>query len=359
MQFLIYGARSLALGACETLRLLYPACYIKGFLVTSMAGNQGVLAGLPVWELRDFTENICATDKDDYHVLVATPEDLHSSIVDALTAYGYTRYTCLDSVKEAKLMERYFKQRGNFLTIHDLKPGGEKAGLCVYMARFCKDRGLKKPFVPPAWIHPLQVGAALTEVRIAADTDDTGENISAKNVNYCELTALYWMWKNKLALARQGAEYYGLYHYRRILDITEEDLYRLKANDVDAVLPFPTLHEPDCLEHHSRYIQETDWSAVLEALAELHPGYAQALPEIFARPYLYNYNLILAKKQVLADYCAWLFPILERTEALSRPRGWQRADRYIGYLGENLMTLYFMFHRKDLKIYHTGRLMLT
>ena len=80
---------------------------------------------------------------------------------------------------------------------------------------------------------------------------------------------------------------------------------------------------------------------------------------IFAQDYLYNYNIILAKRQVLADYCAWLFPILERTEELSSPKGWERSDRYMGYLGENLLTLYFLFHRNDLNIYHSGRLMLT
>lgn len=359
MQILIYGARSLALGACKALQLLYPAYHIRGFLVTSMTGNRTALAGLPVWEIRDFTENVCAAGREDYHVLVATPEDLHANIVDTLIAYGYTQYTCLDSVKESKLMERYFKRQGRFLSIHDLKLGGDGAELCVYMAQFCKDRSLKNSVTFPAWTHPLQVGAALTKMRIAADTDDTGANISAKNVNYCELTALYWMWKNKLEPIQGDAEYYGLYHYRRVLDVAEEDLYRLKANDVDVVLPFPTLHEPDALEHHGRYIPESDWNAMLKALAELHPGYARALPDIFARPYLYNYNLILAKRKALADYCAWLFPILERTEALNDPKGWQRADRYIGYLGENLMTLYFMFHQKDLNIYHTGRLMLT
>ena len=57
---------------------------------------------------------------------------------------------------------------------------------------------------------------------------------------------------------------------------------------------------------------------------------------------LYNYNAILAKKSVLRDYCARLFTILERTEELSVPKGSKRADRYIGYIGETLKTLYFI-----------------
>ena len=77
------------------------------------------------------------------------------------------------------------------------------------------------------------------------------------------------------------------------------------------------------------------------------------------QPYLYNYNILIATVEVLRTYCAWLFPILSRTEELSMPHGWERADRYIGYLGENLLTLYFMYHQKDLNIVHTGHIMLT
>lgn len=357
---LFYGAKSLALGMCKAVRELYPEYPIMGFLVTSREGNPAALAGLPVWDIESFHAGVGEEEKDGRHILIATPEDLHPEIVRTIESLGYHHFTCMDSAKEARLMERYFKRLGLFPSVRGLEPGRDKAGLWVVMARFHKDRDLKSDYRPPEWVRPLQVGAALTDARVAELLDNMGENVSAKNVNYCELTGLYWLWKNRLSVDPGGeGQYYGLFHYRRILDITEADLYRLGANDVDAVLQFPTLHEPSILEHHARYIPESDWEAMERALAELRPEYAKALPAIMAQPYFYNYNLIIAKRRVLADYCAWLFPILERTEALSTPKGWERRDRYIGYLGESLMTLYFLYHKKDLKIYHAGRLMLT
>ena len=47
----------------------------------------------------------------------------------------------------------------------------------------------------PAYL-PVQVGAAGKETIPGFQRDDEGENISAKNPNYCELTALYWAWKD-------------------------------------------------------------------------------------------------------------------------------------------------------------------
>lgn len=360
MNLAIYGAKSLALGIYYAIKKCYPEHRIQCFLVTSKEGNPGILAGLPVKEAAAFSQE---SDPGDVHVLIGTPEDIHEEIRLQLKKHGYVHYTCMDSRREAVLMEQYFEREGRFLSIHslDYPQEGDQAALQVFMAKFYRDRTLAKEHEIPPWICPLQVGAALTDVRTADLSDNTGRHISEKNVNYCELTALYWMWKNRLETTRKevGSTYFGLFHYRRILEITEADRKRMWANEVDVVLPFPTLHEPDIREHHARYVRESDWEAMLQALKELQPEYAEAFSEIEKQPYLYNYNLVIAKSQVLKHYCEWLFPILERTEELSVPRGWERSDRYIGYLGENLLSLYFLFHRENLRIFHTGRWMLT
>ena len=55
---------------------------------------------------------------------------------------------------------------------------------------------------------PLHVGAS-GKVSIGFQRDDQGDNISYLNYAFCELTGLYWGWKNC------DASYKGLAHYRR------------------------------------------------------------------------------------------------------------------------------------------------
>ena len=136
--------------------------------------------------------------------------------------------------------------------------------------------------------------------------------------------------------------------------IAKDDLYRLEANGVDAVLPYPMIYEPNISVHPKRYLRDNDLKNLLTALDELQPLYAEAASTILLQPYFYNYNIILARKSVLADYCNWLFPILGRVEELNAYNGTERADRYIGYMGELLETLYFMYHKEDLCLAHTG-----
>lgn len=342
----IYGAQMVAVSVYHALKATYPNYHVKAFVVRSLEGNLSSIDGIPVISLREWP-------LVDIPIVIAVPENFHEGIVSDLEKKGIKNWFCIDSKAEATLMERFYSLFGKFECLHLLEKGEKKASLSVYMSKFHKDLPLKGRYQLPAWIYPVQAGAALTDVRVAALRDDEGDNISAKNVNYSELSAMYWIGKHG------DSDYLGLFHYRRILDVTEEDLYRIAGNDVDVILPYPTMHYPNIYEHHKRYLKESDWETMLQALRECAPDYLDKFPKIFEEKYFYNYNMFIAKKKVFRDYCNWLFPILSRVEELSTPKGCERADRYIGYLGENLTTLYFMANRKGLKIAHTGRLMLT
>ena len=104
---------------------------------------------------------------------------------------------------------------------------------------------------------PIHVGRAVSKCTDKMQDmigDDTGDNISAKNPFYSELTAQYWLWKNV-----HDVDYVGLCHYRRYFKhlITEENvdgllgkknqIYLMKPTMIpysiaDHLLKFPTCH---------------------------------------------------------------------------------------------------------------------
>ena len=58
---------------------------------------------------------------------------------------------------------------------------------------------------------PLHLGSEGSKEIHGFQKDNDGESISIKNPFFCELTGLYWAWKNL------DAKYIGLVHYRRHL----------------------------------------------------------------------------------------------------------------------------------------------
>ena len=347
-QVAIYGAQMVAVSVYYALKTLYPDVMVTAFVVSNMEGNPAKIDGIPVMDLEAYER----TGNKNSKILIALPENFHAEIAAALIAKGFEKYVCIDSVTEAEIMRRFYAVTGEFAVLSDFPKGENCPEVFVGMSKFYKDRQLNGNYEIPGYVYPVQAGAALTDVQVAELRDDKGDNISHKNVNYSELTAMYWIGKH------MSSDYMGLFHYRRMLDVKVEDLLRLKENDIDVILPYPTVHYPNINEHHKRYLKQQDWDAMMQALKELAPEYARRLPEIFEKQFFYNYNMLIAKEKVFKDYCDWLFPILQRTEELSVPKGSERADRYIGYLGENLTTLYFMVNADKLKIVHTGRLML-
>ncbi|MBQ6589708.1 MAG: DUF4422 domain-containing protein [Butyrivibrio sp.] len=356
MEMVIYGAQGIALGAFEAITTIYPEHNIKCFLVTEKGINADTLGGLPVREIASFATGISENEKKELFVLIAVPENVQNQIVSTLEKYGFTNYQGLNQSSFSDCIGNYFALKGDFLPLSHFPVGRNKPEIHVYMTKHEKDKKLTGKYDFPEYMIPIQVGAGMASSKVADMTDDTGDNISFKNGNYSELTGLYWIWKNVLECSKdefsgKGA-YYGLAHYRRVLEISDEDLLRLYDNEIDVVLPYPMPYEPDIHSHHKRYLKDSDYTALKEAVEKVCPEYAKDWDNILGQRYMYNYNIILAKKKVLIDYCRWLFPILKKVEELSVPRGKERSDRYIGYMCETLETVYFMRNRDDFNIAH-------
>lgn len=352
MSTLIYGAQGVALGVYNAIKTLHPEIKIECFLVTAIGNNASILGGIPVRELKEFALEKTNEEKENIEVLIGTPENVMGAIEKSLEEVGIYNHIRLDSMRWGKMQEQAFTRIGRFTPLSTYPIGSKKPDIEMYKMLHYKDKQLSVDYKLPNYLLPVQVGAAMTDCVIADFVDNAGENISDKNGNYSELTGLYWMWKNRIR--RNDEKFYGLAHYRRFLELSEDDQRRLATNEIDVVLPYPMPYEPDIEAHHLRYLTDQEWNDVLQALKELEPEYAEAFPNILSQEYLYNYNIVLAKGKVLDDYCSWLFPLLFRIEEINNPDGDKEPNRYIGYVGETLETLYFMYNKDKLKIAHAG-----
>lgn len=221
-----------------------------------------------------------------------------------------------------------------------------------------------KPFPVPEHplLAPIQVGAALSEVRLPGYLqDDAGDNISAKNPFYCELTAQYWAWKNV------QADYYGFFHYRRYLypDIDAQSPYCVAREPTPALLKrlgyaeFEGLIEKYDLiapvgenmyvsvrEHYASapFHHQRDLAIAEEIIKARHPEMRETLEDYFSQSICYFGNMFIMRRTVFQEYCAWLFPILKEFDLRADTSGYTAQERRVdGYLAERLFGLYYSY----------------
>lgn len=192
---------------------------------------------------------------------------------------------------------------------------------------------------------PLQVGSAINEALPYAQ-DNTGANISEKNKTFCELTGLYWAWKNL------DADYIGLCHYRRYFAcrpfgnkrkrvLSDGDADRLLgANDV--ILPKKRNYWIET--NYSQYIHahhREDLDTTRQILSERYPDYLPAYDEIMGRTSGHRFNMFIMKKCILDAYCGWLFDVLFELERRLDISGYDPVSRRVfGYVGERLLDVW-------------------
>lgn len=188
--------------------------------------------------------------------------------------------------------------------------------------------------------------------------DDTGDNISAKNANYCELTGLYWAWKNL------KCDYIGLCHYRRYFahavsgsDMKKKKLAILQRTDYekllkqyDVILPKQRNYFIETVRSQYEHAHNKNDLALTEQIvAELYPEYSEAFCKVMGRTKLHIFNMFVMKKEKFDEYCQWLFTILFELEKRIDISSYSQYEaRVFGFLSERLLNVWL--EKQKLKV---------
>ena len=217
------------------------------------------------------------------------------------------------------------------------------------------------PTIDAPYVVPIHVGRATAAAPLPGMIgDDTGENISARNTEYCELTALYWAWKND-----RESDRIGLMHYRRMLDIagtfegSQAELFvdrfdsrdwarrtgdwlERDAGNYDIVVP--KLHEMGRTveENYRNGHAAIDFDVLREVITEHYPAFREDFETEAAGYVIRLGNMFLMRREIFEPYCLWLFDILERIEAhdVDRSHYSPTQVRYLGFIAERLLGVY-------------------
>ena len=208
---------------------------------------------------------------------------------------------------------------------------------------------------------PLFVGRAGKD-NLGFLSDDTGDNISDKNSSYCELTGLYWIWKNSTA------DVIGLAHYRRYFAkwkfgkrLERKDIEEI-LKDYDIILPkksnvlFGSVYED---YDHWNHIKDLDLCE--DVIKEQCPEYLENYYNVVNGNTLYGFNMFIAKKEIIDGYCEWVFPILFELEKEINAKDYDDyRKRVYGFLTERLFNVWFTHNNlkvRETKVKLIGRML--
>lgn len=187
--------------------------------------------------------------------------------------------------------------------------------------------------------------------------DNTGDNISQLNPSFCELTGLYWAWKNL------KADYFGLVHYRRHFALKKST-----DNSFDNILTYSEL-EPmlgrykifvpkrrkyfieTLYNHykHTHYAEQLDETEKI--IAEKYPEYLQSYKKTVQRTSGYMFNMMIMEKLLFDEYCTWLFDILFELKKRINSDGLSAFQgRFYGRVSEIIFNVWLNYQLESGKI---------
>lgn len=223
------------------------------------------------------------------------------------------------------------------------------------------------PFKNDEVYMPIHVGKAVSTFDLGIQGDDEGDNISRENPHFCELTGLYWAWKNM-----EPVDYIGLCHYRRYfnfhervfsdhtvvrwpnferLNLTLPDLDKL-FRKYDVVLSTPICYPYSVFTNYACAHVSEDLRTLEQVVEELTPEYSDAFHRVIYRSNkLSPCNMMIMRWADFDEYCTWLFKVLFAVRDRVHIEHYNtQQGRIFGYMSERLLPVFV--HKKQMKVRH-------
>lgn len=212
-----------------------------------------------------------------------------------------------------------------------------------------------------SWIKPIGVSGYSPEGLLK---DNDGLNIANLNEFYCELTVLFYIWKNI------DAQYVGLYHYRRYLNFKldnsifdhivpghkiyepHQELINYLTDDIqkeyilnalkitDVIIPRKSLLAPSVKEQYLSSVEKEPWEKFEMHINSKFKEYSNPSFYFEIEKYAPICNMLIMKKEIFNSYCEDLFGIIDSIfQELKTPYD-KYNNRYPGFLAERFLGLW-------------------
>lgn len=239
-------------------------------------------------------------------------------------------------------------------------------------------------------VRPIQTGRVLAHKHFSGMIgDDTGDNISAQNPKYNELSAQYWVWKHYQEIG--NPDYVGFMHYRRhfvfnpnfplqgrvpwlpgmsiyrtpVIDAeciknlqpayilqtlsSGKDCYVIKPYDVRCCSSYTTSVR-DHFINHVPGMNRAIWNVFYQVVQEKAPDYFPYLQRCCSERAWYACNMFVMKRETFFDYSQFCFDILKEIDhRIDSSSFTGQRLRFLGFLGECLLTLFVLKLQADKK----------
>ena len=211
--------------------------------------------------------------------------------------------------------------------------------------------------------------------------DDSGDNISHLNRYFCELTGIYWAWKNydKLGnpdyigfthyrrqfvfdekyLSSDKTPYYFIYknidqNYKKAIALSSPEKIMYKICDSDYVFIKPIDNGYSVIQDFNKTaidlcLEPTSFNLAFDLIKQKYPNFNFAINDFLNSKKLYHFNMFIMKKEIFFRYCEFLFDIAFdlHKKLINYDLKTISSLRTLGFVAERLTSFFHYLQKRE------------